>query len=126
MSLFGRGNGWIGVDLDRTLAEYDEWVGPDHIGPPLMPMVRRVQRWLREGKNVAIFTARVHEDGDPQSRANIEAWCLKHIGQVLPVTCCKDHDMLVLWDDRCVTVEANRGEPYVFTRRGGYEENNIS
>lgn len=25
-------SGWIGVDLDGTLAGYDGWVGPEHIG----------------------------------------------------------------------------------------------
>lgn len=27
--------GWIGVDLDGTLAEYHGWKGVDHIGPPV-------------------------------------------------------------------------------------------
>jgi hypothetical protein len=51
--------GWIGVDLDGCLAKYDKWVSIDHIGEPITPMVERVKRWLREGREVRIFTARV-------------------------------------------------------------------
>ena len=28
-------SGWIGVDLDGTLARYDGWRGIDHIGEPM-------------------------------------------------------------------------------------------
>jgi len=52
-------NGWIGVDLDGTLAYYDEWRGLYHIGEPIPAMVDRVKRWLAEGRDVRIFTARV-------------------------------------------------------------------
>lgn len=27
--------GWIGVDLDGTLAHYSGWSDPDHIGEPI-------------------------------------------------------------------------------------------
>lgn len=42
--------GWIGVDLDGTLAEYDEWRGIDHIGTPIEPMAARVRRWIAQGE----------------------------------------------------------------------------
>lgn len=29
------GTGWIGVDLDGTLAIYDVWRGANHIGEPV-------------------------------------------------------------------------------------------
>jgi hypothetical protein len=40
--------GWIGVDLDRTLAHRsdDESFDPSHVGRPIKPMVERVKRWL--------------------------------------------------------------------------------
>ena len=38
--------GWVGVDLDGTLATYDEWRGIEHVGEPIAPMVERVKRWL--------------------------------------------------------------------------------
>ena len=115
--------GWVGCDLDGTLAYYDGWKGVDHIGPPIPAMVARVKQWLAEGKDVRIFTARV--DGSTELDFNgdmvqvkhtrdevakiVQAWCKTHIGQALPVTNCKDAYMLELWDDRCVQVEKNTG-----------------
>lgn len=53
-------NGWIGVDFDGTLATYGTWAGADHVGEPIAPMVARVKRWLAEGREVRVFTARIH------------------------------------------------------------------
>lgn len=103
---------WIGVDLDGTLAHYDGWKGPDHIGEPIPAMVERVKRWLAAGKQVRIFTARVcGDDGRDVDamRLRIGAWCALHIGRELPVTNVKDYDMTTLWDDRAVRVEKNTG-----------------
>jgi hypothetical protein len=111
--------GWIGVDLDGTLAEYYGWRGTMHIGAPVPAMLERVRKWLAEGKEVRIFTARVSHDGTfPKmdeagiARSRIEEWCLEHLGQRLQVTCSKDYGMIELWDDRCVSVVPNTGEPY--------------
>ena len=105
------GNGWIGVDLDGTLARNDDhsldW---DEIGIPIEPMIRRVREWLVQGIDVRIMTARVCE-GDPNnSREYIEQWCIKQFGQKLPVTNEKDYRMLELWDDRAVQVIRNTGQ----------------
>lgn len=115
-------NGWIAVDLDGTLAYYDEWRGPTHIGAPVPAMVARVKRWLREGKDVRIFTARVCtnrplEEVLAATRA-IESWCLWHIGRKLRVTCTKDYGMVALYDDRCVQVEKNTGRLVATRKRG--------
>jgi hypothetical protein len=106
-------NGWIGVDLDGTLAEYHGWQGEEHIGRPLPMMVARVKLWLEAGEDVRIFTARVWEGQGNRSRARdaIRIWCLEHLGRTLPVTCVKDWYMRELWDDRCVQVKTNTGEP---------------
>lgn len=107
--------GWIAVDLDGTLAHYDGWQGPTHIGPPIPAMAARVKKWLAEGKDVRIFTARAwaSEDADPYERESvldvIRAWCRKHLGTELVITCTKDYGMIELWDDRAVQVEANTG-----------------
>lgn len=105
--------GWIGVDLDGTLAHYDGWKGIDHIGEPVPAMLERVKAWLAEGKDVRIFTARVcpNQDGRKLEQAKwwIEVWCLKHVGQRLPITHEKDFAMVELWDDRAVQVEPNTG-----------------
>jgi len=100
--------GWIGVDLDGTLAHYDGWREADHIGPPVPAMLERVLRWLAEGVEVRIFTARACvADQIPA----VEAWCEEHLGQRLTVTCQKDFAMIELWDDRCIRVVTNEGRP---------------
>ena len=103
--------GWIGVDLDGTLAQYDGWKGPTHIGEPVEAMWRRVRQWLNEGKDVRIFTARACRGGEEgvQVRAAIDAWCLQQFGTELPITNVKDFSMIELWDDRAVQVEPNTG-----------------
>ncbi len=116
--------GWIGVDLDGTLAMYDGWKN-GAIGAPVPAMVERVKKWLSEGKDVRIFTARACildlvspeslQSADREFAAQqvelIQKWCEKHIGQRLPVTAVKDFMMVELWDDRCVQVRINTGEP---------------
>lgn len=101
--------GWIGVDLDGTLAVYDRWRGMTHIGAPIPAMVARVKRWLGEGIEVRIFTARVAHDSEGAARRVIEAWCNKHLGLVVPITNVKDFGMVELWDDRAIQVERNTG-----------------
>lgn len=125
--------GWIAVDLDGTLAEYHGWKGVDHVGDPVPAMLERVKRWIAEGHDIRIFTARVDggevaikmgEEGGKQYRnvaqvrSIIEAWCLKHIGQVLPVTNVKDFGMMEVWDDRAVQVVPNTGEIVGHSRVG--------
>jgi len=103
--------GWIGVDLDGTLAVYHGWQGPKHIGEPIRWMVERVGAWLTSGKDVRIFTARVYP-GKPDAeecRAAIDDWCRDVFGHTLPITHEKDPGMLELWDDRAVQVIPNRG-----------------
>lgn len=106
-------SGWIGVDLDGTLAEYNGWQGPELIGPPIPLMVNRVKAWLAAGKEVRIFTARVSGNVFTAERFTamlaIERWCEEHLGQKLAVTCTKDFKMVELWDDRAVAVVHNTG-----------------
>lgn len=109
-------NGWIGVDLDGTLAHYDGWKGEEHIGEPIVLMLARVKAWVAEGIDVRIFTARVSNGGEDNRarsveavRGHIERWCLEHIGVVLPITNVKDYGMVSLWDDRAVQVIPNTG-----------------
>jgi hypothetical protein len=110
-------NGWIAVDLDGTLAHYDNWMGIHHIGEPIPSMVARVKNWVSQGFDVKIFTARVHNE-DPEVRYYIEQWCDKHLGFVLPITNAKDFDMIELYDDRCVSVEENTGRLRNRSQRG--------
>ena len=99
--------GWLGVDLDRTLAHYTEWKGEAHLGAPIPAMVKRVRRWLEQGYDVRIFTARaIH--GEPQI-TYIQDWCEKHIGKRLPVTATKDFQCFAIYDDIAHRVEPNTG-----------------
>lgn len=102
-------SGWIGVDLDGTVAIYGGWKGEEHIGDPIMPMIERIKRWRAEGVEVRIFTARVADEHAARIRGFIERWCLTHIGEVLPVTNIKDYEMDQFWDDRAIQVRANTG-----------------
>lgn len=106
--------GWIGVDLDGTLAYYH---GDVHtIGDPIPAMAERVSRWLCEGRDVRIFTARVACPAVSDSldvyvqEKMIEQWCQKHFGTVLQITCSKDYGCDELWDDRARQVVFNTGE----------------
>ena len=104
------GGQWIGVDLDGTLAKYDGFKGPAHIGDPVPRMVDRVKRWLAEGKKVKVFTARAKGPDKDKAVKAIKAWCKEHVGRELEVTCTKDHLMTELWDDRAVRVKRNDGK----------------
>lgn len=102
--------GWIGVDLDGTLAKYSGWQGPSHIGEPIPRMVQRIKDWIAEGRKVKIFTARVSNKSQAQEvREALAPWLLKQGLPILEVVCCKDYAMLELWDDRAVQVIPNTG-----------------
>lgn len=102
-------NQWIGVDLDGTLAEYNDWIDISHIGKPIPPMIERVKGWIAEGKTVKIFTARVTQG--TEAIKYIHEWLETHGLPKLEVTNIKDFDMIELWDDRCVSVVKNSGLP---------------
>lgn len=111
--------GWIGVDLDGTLAEYTGWRGVDHIGKPVPLMVARIKRWLDRGWEVRIFTARMSEinkelrssGSSARARKLIQRWLVDKAGlPKLEVTNQKDYEMIALWDDRAVQVIENTGE----------------
>ena len=44
--------GWIGVDLDGTLAVHEPGEYDGSIGRPVKPMVDRVKGWLSRNKEV--------------------------------------------------------------------------
>lgn len=100
--------GWIGVDLDGTLAHDTGWHGPEQIGPPIPEMLERVRNWLREGQRVKIFTARATI---PQQIPPIREWLRKNGLPELEVTNVKDFAMIECWDDRAVEVVTNTGRP---------------
>lgn len=106
--LIGKDEGWIGVDLDGTLAKYTKY--SDEVGEPIESMVRRVKRWVSSGKEVRIVTARVEPRSIQYEQAvKVHDWVKEHIGTGLEVTDRKDHEMSELYDDRAVTVVQNQG-----------------
>ena len=103
--------GWIGVDLDGTLAHYDPGRGLLHIGEPIPAMVSVVKSLIAKGFVVKVFTARASispPDLDEMIRI-IQDWCELHIGHRLEVTNMKDFGTLALLDDRAYHVVFNKG-----------------
>lgn len=124
--------GWIGVDLDRTVAKYENWQGYEHIGKPIEPILNMVKTLVKQKQEVRIFTARAYpitqpvhtkfSDDDlkhalsrPELLGAMKAcnaiidWCELHVGKRLPITCIKDYHMDTLYDDRAIQVMPNRG-----------------
>ncbi len=117
------GDGWVGIDLDATIAHYEGWKGAKHIGAPIPAMVSRVEKWLADGKDVRIVTARVAPDSHPNAKAPevsvavirsvIKKWLRDNIKggeKITIITHKKDKEMKELWDDRAVQVEPNTGK----------------
>lgn len=108
------GEKWFGFDLDGTLAKYDGWKGPEHIGEPIKGMVGYVKYLHDSGRRVKIFTARVAgEDAEKAAvaRRHIEKWCEKNLGFVPEITNIKDQLMESCFDDRAIQVVPNTGIP---------------
>lgn len=98
--------GWVGVDLDGTLAYYDGWKGEEHIGDPIPLMLQKVKDWIESGRTVKIFTARATV---PSMIPYVKEWLKKNGIPQLEITATKDFSMIMLFDDRCQRVETNTG-----------------
>lgn len=99
--------GWIGIDLDGTLARDDALSDISRIGDPVPRMISLVGKLLREGKRIKIFTARA---SDPRQVAMIHKWLRRSGLPEFEVTNIKDFEMIRLYDDRAVQVITNTGE----------------
>jgi len=99
--------GWIGMDLDGTLARLDPLLGTATIGAPIPKMVGLVKQLVREGNRVKIFTARA---SDPEQVVLIHKWLRDNGLPELEVTNIKDFEMMRLYDDRAVQVVTDTGE----------------
>ena len=115
-------DGWIGTDLDGTLAYYEGWKGPNHIGPPIPEMEKRVRNWIAEGWEVRIVTARA---SDLSQISVVKEWLKTHGFPDLRVVNYKDYGMIQLWDDRCVQVIPNTGVPAVEMEIRGLDAESI-
>lgn len=104
---------WVGVDLDGTLAEEDEWVDHVTIGKPVSAVVKLIKDYLSKGIAVKIMTARVSGDNTKEIEETKEAiskYTEEHIGQALESTCVKDKGMRIIYDNRAKQVITNTGE----------------
>jgi hypothetical protein len=99
--------GWIGVDLDGTLAKADRNISLARIGDPVPQMVEFVKSMVKKNVRVKIFTARA---GDGEQIQLVKAWLLNNGLPSLEVTNVKDYEMIQLYDDRAVQVIANTGK----------------
>ena len=97
--------GWVGFDLDGTLAENYESgkFDPNVVGAPIPGMVELAKKYIAEGYDVRLFTAR-----DPHIA--IRRWMKKYLGVVLPITNIQAKGLICLYDDRAVHVARNTGE----------------
>ena len=102
---------WVGFDFDGTLAR-------EHTLEPVPPMVERLRKYLSQGLEVRILTAR---GNDAVGTRLVKDWLKKHNLPDLKVTSNKDYQMIVLYDDRARQVIQNTGvvvgEDDDFTRR---------
>ena len=97
---------WYGVDLDGTLAVWNDNSTLDRIGAPVHVMVDMVRSMVDNGIRVKIFTARAC---DPAQIPKIRAWMSRHGLPDLEITNVKDYYMERLYDDRAIRVERNTG-----------------
>lgn len=116
--------GWIGFDLDGTLAKHCDDISEGQIGDPIPSMVELLQDFVRNGWEVRIFTARVDGGevalaaGNPvgafyrdteRIKVLITEWLLKHVGFPLQITNKKDYSMEYCIDDRAMQVIPDTG-----------------
>lgn len=104
--------GYILVDLDHTLGHYTTHKEQGlNIGDPIPAMVERIKRWLKDGEDVRIFTARASRadfKGSDEEKM-IQEWCESVFGHPLQIQNWKCFDCKAIWDNIAVTVEVNSG-----------------
>lgn len=106
----------IAVDFDGTLAD-DSRVKYPECGPPVWRMVERVRRWIAEGHEVVLFTARlaekdVHRERDQVKRLTewLDLYGIHNTdGTVIAMTAWKLPKFDEFWDDKAVRVARNLG-----------------
>jgi hypothetical protein len=99
--------GWVGVELDGTLAHYETGQDKFHIGAPVAKMFKRVQQWLMLDVDVRLFTARA---ADTAMLPLMQAWLKEQGLEKIKMTCEKDFMMSQFWDHRGIHVVSNTGE----------------
>ena len=98
----------IYIDFDGTIATQKDGYQRE-IGEPIMPMIDRINKWIKQGHNITIFTARA-DYSDLMEKMDIEIFCVKHFGKILPITNKKSHNADLYIDDKAIRVERNTGK----------------
>ena len=108
--------GWVGFDLDGTIAQYTEFKGWQHIGDPVPGFIYLIKKLRAAGITCKIFTARCSAESRAidgltfeQVEKVIQDWTEKYIGERLPVTAEKGCSMIFFFDDSAVQVDKNTG-----------------
>ena len=61
------------IDLDGTLAQYDDWEGLFHLGDPIPGAVEFTKKLAADGSKIVIFTRRMHYIDNDLSNSNERA-----------------------------------------------------
>ncbi|WP_374536663.1 hypothetical protein [Chitinimonas taiwanensis] len=101
---YAKNKAWIAVELDGTLAEYNDQQ-PHQIGEPLARMLALVRGWLNDNKTVKIVTGRAK---NPSELSRVNSWLNEHGLGGLEVIAWDD-DMVCIWSSRAMRVEHNKG-----------------
>lgn len=117
--------GWVGFDLDGTLATYTGWVGFSRIGQPVPEIVSLMVAYASQGYEVRVFTGRVAPDPDSNDipvedrRDLIRQWLSTCVVPYLPegypeikITHEKDKYLYMAYDDRVQGVVPSKGLLY--------------
>lgn len=99
--------GWIGIDLDGTLAICDSILNMSQIGSPVPKMINFVKGLIEKKHRVKIFTARA---SDPDQVQLVKKWLKENSLPDMEITNIKDFGMIVLYDDRAIQVITNTGD----------------
>lgn len=99
----------IYIDFDGTIVTQKDGYQRE-IGEPIMPMIDRINKWIKQGHNITIFTARASKWVDNFEKLDIEMFCVKYFGRVLPITAIKHHECDLYIDDKAIRVERNTGK----------------
>jgi len=107
----------VAIDLDGTLAHYDHWRGPEHIGAPVTEAMTICRLLHKAGIKVIVYTCRTNRTMNEISGINT-AKMVRDIGAWL-------HE----WDLGFIHVSENEGKPFAsayiddravyFKRNGG-------
>lgn len=104
----------IQVDLDGTLAEYNGWVSPQHIGAPIAG-ARHAMLILAREYNLVCFCGRLTLN--PECAEHISKWLQRHGFPHMRITNRKDPAHLCI-DDRALTFQGQWNDDLISRIRG--------